>query len=89
MKFTLELFLPRSGILTSQLLHLGLLFLVYFGIALYVSQIYCATVIRTGKRQPHEVLQQSINLTAFSGIIIITIILSGALLFRVLCASSD
>ena len=84
MKFTLELFLPRSGTLISQLLHLGLLFLVYFGIALYVSQIYCATVIRTGKRQPHEVLQQSVNLTAFSGIIIITIILSAALLFRVL-----
>ena len=84
MKFTLELFLPRSGALISQLLHLCLLFLVYFGIALYVSQIYCATVIRTGKRQPHEVLQQSVNLTAFSGIMIITIILSATLLFRVL-----
>jgi hypothetical protein len=84
LKFTLELFLPRSGALLSQLLHLGLLFLIYFGIALYVSQIYCATVIRTGRRQPHEVLQQSVNLTSFSGIIIITIILSAALLFRVL-----
>jgi len=83
MKFTLELFLPKSGTMLSQLLHLGLLFLVYFGIALYVSQIYCATMIRTGKRQPHEVLQQSVNLTAFSGIIIVTIMLSAALLFRV------
>jgi hypothetical protein len=84
MKFSLELFLPTSGTFISQLLHLGLLFLVYFGIALYVSQIYCATVIRTAKRQPYEVLQQSVNLTAFSGIIVITIILSAALLFRVL-----
>jgi hypothetical protein len=83
MRFTFDLFLPKSGTMLSQLLHLGLLFLVYFGIALYVSQIYCATVIRTGKRQPHEVLQQSVNLTAFSGVIIITIILSAALLFRV------
>jgi hypothetical protein len=83
MKFTLELFLPKSGTMLSQLLHLGLLFLVYFGIALYVSQIYCATMIRTGKRQPNEVLQQSVNLTAFSGIIVITIMLSAALLYRV------
>ena len=75
MRFTFDLFLPKSGTMLSQLLH--------FGIALYVSQIYCATVIRTGKRQAHEVLQQSVNLTAFSGVIIITIILSGALLFRV------
>jgi hypothetical protein len=84
MKFTLGLFLPRSTTLASQLLHLGLLFLVYFGIALYVSQMYCAAVIRTGRRHPHQVLQQSVNLTAYSGIIIITIILSAALLFRVL-----
>lgn len=83
-EFRLELFVPKSGAFLAQLLHMGLLFLVYFGIALYISQMYCATVIRSDKRQPQEIVQRSVELTAFSGIMIITLILSAVLLFRVL-----
>ena len=83
-KFDLAVLAPRSTTFPSQLLHMGLLFLIYFGIALYVSQMYCATVIRSGKRQPQQILQQSVNLTAFSGIMVVTVLLSAVLLFRVL-----
>ncbi len=83
-EFKLELFAPQSGTFLSQLLHMGLLFLIYFGIALYVSQMYCATVIYAGKRQPQEILQRSVELTSFSGVMIITFVLSAVLLFRVL-----
>jgi hypothetical protein len=84
MQFDLALVAPRSTTFLSQLLQISLLSLIYFGIHLYVSQMYCATVIRIWQTTAaNPILQQSVTLTAISGIMVVTVLFSAVLLFRV------
>jgi hypothetical protein len=74
-KFSDLLPLEGSDFLT-ELSHLPVLILGYFGVALYISRMYGATALRADKRFHHKVLFPKTSLGIFTGLVVCTIVLS-------------
>jgi hypothetical protein len=71
----------ESGFLQDLAL-LGLLFIGYFGLALYVARMYYATALKKDDRWAHKVLFPSGPLSFLTGIIVINILFSAYNIFQ-------
>jgi hypothetical protein len=64
-----------TGFLQS-LGQVGLLFICYFGIALYVARMYYASAVKSNTKWHQKVLQTPISLMLFTGLFVINILVS-------------
>ena len=73
----LSIFLPAGPGFLAALADAVGLFLGYFGLALYVSRMYAAAAIRNRGKGHHRILFPSVGLGLFTGLIGITVVISG------------
>ena len=69
--------LARDGRWLAELLHVLLLALGYFGVALYVSRMYAATALKTDQQRHVQVLLAPAGLQFFAVLVFLALISSG------------